>query len=251
MGRIVGVVAGINRYPVKSLAGEALGAAEIRWTGIRGDREYAFVHADRLSRFPWFTARDVAGLIRYAAVCEGPYGPSGLPVKVRTPDGRLLAVSDPELVAELSAAAGAPIRPLQLSRGAHDAMPISVVTTVTLAAIDAAHGTPLDPRRFRINLIVESDERDTAWRHRVIEIGRDGPRLAISRPIERCAMITIDPDTSARDPSIMRTVARAFGNEAGEYASVLKPGIIGVGDEIRLLDEAPVTAGEIAELEGI
>lgn len=38
----VGTVSGLWRFPVKSMAGEALPDAEIGWTGVAGDRKWAF-----------------------------------------------------------------------------------------------------------------------------------------------------------------------------------------------------------------
>lgn len=235
MRRRVGVVAALNRYPVKSMAGETLAEADLRWSGLRGDREYGFVFADRPRRFPWLSGRDVASLVRYRPLC-GDYGAAGLPVEVVTPAGERLPISSPELVAALSAEARASLQLVQLSRGAYDSMAVSVGSRATLTAVAAAHGGPIDPRRFRFNLVIDSAERDSLWRHRILEIGSGGARLMLVRPIERCALITIDPDSATRDPSIMRTVARQLGNEVGEYASVLAPGPIRAGDEVHMIE---------------
>lgn len=233
--RIIGRVVALRRFPVKSMAGETLDELELGWTGVRGDREYGFVFTDRLNRFPWFTGRDVAALTRYRAV-GGEYGPAGLPVEIRSPDGRVSSVADAALKAELEGQAGRSLHLIQLSRGAYDSMPVSIVSTASLAAVDAHHGAPVDPGRFRINIVVESAERDTEWRGRTLCFAEQGPALALVRPIERCAMITIDPATGARDPSVMRTIARAFGNELGEYGSVSRKGIVRVGDPVRIVE---------------
>jgi uncharacterized protein YcbX len=42
MVEIVGIVAALARYPVKSMAGEPLAQAELRWNGVHGDRQYSF-----------------------------------------------------------------------------------------------------------------------------------------------------------------------------------------------------------------
>jgi uncharacterized protein YcbX len=250
MRRLIGVVSGLNRYPVKSMAGEALAEADVRWAGVRGDREYGFVFADRPRRFPWLSGRDLSALPCYRPLVTGDYGTAGLPVDVETPAGRRLPIAAPALAEELAGAVATPLQLVQLSRGAYDSMPLSLVTRATLTAIDAAHGAPVDPRRFRINIVIDSAERETGWRDRSIEFGRDGPRLAVVRPIERCALITIDPDSGARDPRVMRTVAQAFGNEVGEYASVLREGPIRLGDEVYLVDEAPAAAEAPVALTG-
>lgn len=233
--RVVGRVTRLSRFPVKSMRGERLDEAELRWTGFRGDREYAFVFADRLNRFPWATGRDLSPMLLYAAVARGEYGPAGLPVSVTTPDGCEFALDDPALAAELGAAIGRRVRPMQLSRGAHDSMPLSILSTGTLRALDAARGGPVDPERFRMNVLVDGPERDADWRGHALRFGEDGPVVAMTRPVERCAMVTIDPLTAERDPSLMRLVAREFGNEVGEYASVLRPGVIRTGDAVTLL----------------
>jgi uncharacterized protein YcbX len=239
--RVVGRVVALHRFPVKSMAGETPQELDLRWTGARGDREYGFVFADRPSRFPWFTGRDLSALTQYRAIARD-YAPAGLPVEIRTPDGRGFAVSDPALKAELEARAGRPLQLVQLSRGTYDSMPVSVASTASFAALDGAHGGVVDPGRFRINIVVESDERDSDWRGQALHFGEQGPVLAMMRPIERCAMITIDPATGTRDPSIMRTVARAFGNELGEYGSVLRTGRLRVGDAVSV---APMTVPAI------
>jgi len=40
-----GIVSGLWRYPVKSMAGEAVASTEISWAGLAGDRRWAFVRA--------------------------------------------------------------------------------------------------------------------------------------------------------------------------------------------------------------
>lgn len=242
MRRLVGVVAGLNRYPVKSMAGEELAAAELRWSGLRGDREYGFIRTDRPRRFPWLTARDVADLVRHRPFC-GDYQPTGLPVDVLTPEGARLGIGDPALAAWLASAAGTEVQLVQLSRGAYDSMAVSLATRATFEAVSAAHGAAVDPRRFRINLVVDSAERDIAWRHHILQFGAGGAKLAVTQPIERCVMITIDPDTAERDAAVMRTVAQRFDNQVGEYASVLAPGPIRLGDEVYATPiEAPAAA---------
>ena len=42
----VGVVKQLYRFPVKSMRGEALEAANVYWHGLDGDRRYAFVQAN-------------------------------------------------------------------------------------------------------------------------------------------------------------------------------------------------------------
>jgi uncharacterized protein YcbX len=42
-GRIAGRVAGLWRYPVKSMGAEVLSGADVSWHGLAGDRRWAFI----------------------------------------------------------------------------------------------------------------------------------------------------------------------------------------------------------------
>ena len=53
----IGRVTAIYRFPVKSMAGELLRVANLRWQGIEGDRQYGFYRAANTSRFPWQGSR--------------------------------------------------------------------------------------------------------------------------------------------------------------------------------------------------
>lgn len=233
VSRVVGTVDMVSRYPVKSMAGEALRSAELRMSGLRGDREYAFAFADRLRRFPWLSARDLPDLVRYRGLCRGAYAASGLPVEVLTPDGRVLAVDSPDLEHELARAAEADVRAIQISRGAYDSLPLSVISTRTLEAVGSAYGKNVPPERFRPNLVIDSEERDLDWRGGQLEIGEEGPIIAVVTPIKRCVIPTINPASGARDPALLRVLARRFGNEIGEYAVVIREGAINVGAKVR------------------
>jgi uncharacterized protein YcbX len=225
MREIIGHVAGLNRFPVKSMAGEPLETAEIDWQGIEGDRQYAFYFRESGSRFPWLTGRDVSEMVLHSARFADPDSPKTSRVEVAAPDGWRGHVDDAELLARLSAAAGAPLGLLQLAIGAYDSMPVSVVTTAAHHWVETAHGGPLDPRRFRANVVIESDHSQLEWAGRRIAFGEDGAagaELLMTDGIQRCAMVTIDPDTAVRDPKVLRTVAQQFGNVYGAYAAPAK-----------------------------
>lgn len=238
MTRIVGHVAALHRYPVKSMAGEALSVAEVDWQGIEGDRQYAFVRKSNRTRFPWLTARDVPTMLLHRATFADPAKPKTSGVLVETPDGAVVPLHDPRLHGYLETAAGEPVSLLQVARGIYDAMPISIVTTASHAEVEAAHGSALDPRRFRANIMIESDLPVSNWQGLRLAFGNDeeGAVVQMAAPIPRCMLITIDPDTGIKDARILRTVAQQFGNAYGVYASPARPGLIRAGDPVRLLD---------------
>lgn len=229
MSEIVGRVVEIVRYPVKSMAGERLIEAELDWQGIEGDRQYAFHHIGDGSRFPWLTGRDVPDLVRHIPRFRDPAMPKTSPVEVETPDGRRLALDGEELREAL----GVDTALMQLGRGCYDAMPVSVVTTATHAALEGTHGAALDRRRFRSNIVIEADVRETEWRGRRIAFDA-GAELLLADGIPRCAMVTIDPDTAERQPKVLRTVAQAFDNRIGIYGSPARVGLVREGDIVRI-----------------
>lgn len=229
---LVGRLLRIARFPVKSMGSEDRDVARIGWTGMEGDRQYAFLKQGDRTRFPWFTGRDHSDLVRWRASYADPDASRTSPVTVVSPSGERFAIDDPALPAALEEAAGRPVLPLRLGRGVYDSMPVSIVTTAGLAALHAAHGGPVDPRRFRTNLLVESDRPDTDWIGRRVRLGE--VELYLAEGAARCAMVTIDPETAARDPSVLRTVAQRFGNRMATYASVLRPGTVRVGDPVSL-----------------
>jgi uncharacterized protein YcbX len=234
MGGILGRVTALTRFPVKSMAGEAMDSAELRWSGLAGDRQYSFLRSDSRSHFPWLTGREVPSLVRHAPRYLQPEDLRRSAIEVTDPAGRVLALEDPELAAALATEAGERVALLHLGRGAFDAMPVSLVTTGSLARLDAAHGAGLDTRRFRINIVIDSAAEEAAWQSRRIGIG--AAELMASGPVPRCAMVTICPDTARRDPTVLRTVAQQFGNALGIYAATARCGPIRVGDAVRLLD---------------
>ena len=55
---VVGTVDSLWRYPIKSMAGEALPEAFVDYAGVYGDRIYAFLNSAGHRGFPYFTGRD-------------------------------------------------------------------------------------------------------------------------------------------------------------------------------------------------
>ena len=57
-GVLVGRVAAVLRYPVKSMAAEPVEDVDVSWHGLSGDRRWAFARPDLPSNgFPWLTLR--------------------------------------------------------------------------------------------------------------------------------------------------------------------------------------------------
>jgi uncharacterized protein YcbX len=229
---LVGHVVALYRYPVKSMAGEALGRAEISWNGLTGDRRWAFIRPAReRSGFPWLTIRERPEMARYRPRFAEPDRPDASPTLVRTPSGGELDVADEALAAEL----GDGVRVIKQDRGVFDESPLSLLSTQALARLGALAGAGLAAPRFRPNLVVDApgcDFPEDAWVGRVLRIG--GVRMRVDKPDQRCVMVTIDPVTLDRNPAVLRAIARERSNRFGVYGSVVDPGPVCVGDPVRL-----------------
>lgn len=228
----VGRVVGLWRYPVKSMAAEALAEVEVSWHGLAGDRRWAFIRSDiPRSGFPWFTLRQRADLNHYRPSFVEPERPDKSPTVVQTPSGAVLDVTDPALAAELDPRG---IRVIKQDRGIFDTFPLSVITTQTLSRLGEMVGDRLDVSRFRPNLLVEAiDEapfQEDDWVGRVLNIG--ALRLRVDQRDGRCVVTTIDPVTTERNPEILRTVARERQGCLGVYGSTVAPGRVAIGDAV-------------------
>jgi uncharacterized protein YcbX len=231
--REVGRVAGLWRYPVKSMGAERLDEAELSWFGLAGDRRWAFVRGDVVrSDFPWMTIRQRSDMGHYRPSFTDPSRPDDSATMVRTPSGDELDVVDPALAAEL----GDGVRVIKQNRGVFDAMPISLITTQSVAHIGALVGRELDALRFRPNLLVQAAGdaafREDEWVGSVLRIGE--ARFRVDQRDERCVMINVDPATAERDPAILRAVAQEREACLGVYGTPVQPGRVAVGDAVLL-----------------
>ena len=232
-GRVVGRVAGLWRYPVKSMAPERLEHVGVSWHGLAGDRRWAFLDERRVgSGFPWLTLRQRPDLARYRPSLRTPDRPDRSPVVVATPGGDVLDVTDPALADEL----GGNVRAVKQDRGTFDTMPLSLITTPTVAALAALVGRDLGIERFRPNVLVETVDDlafpEDDWVGDVLSVGGDGMRLRIDARDTRCVVVNIDPTTTERDRKILRTIAAERGARLGVYGSTVRPGAIAVGDPV-------------------
>lgn len=229
---VVGRVAALWRYPVKSMAGEELQAAQVSWHGLAGDRRWAFIRAGQVrSGFPWLTIRELPELAGYRPRCTEPDRPDASPTLVRTPSGREFDVADPALAAEL----GPGVRVIKQDRGIFDTLPLSLLTTQTLAGLGRLVGIELAATRFRPNLLVDAvgaDFPEDAWVGRVLRVG--DLRMRVDARDQRCAIVNVDPATLRRDPVILRAIARERDALLGVYGSTVRPGLVTVGDPVEL-----------------
>ncbi len=122
----IGRVDSLWRYPVKSMCGEETDEAFLGFSGIYGDRLFAFISSAGPKGFPYLTGREQHELLRYRPRFRYPHkatrpvnlaeaeklGPGVTPlfaepeelmVDVETPTGEVLAIDDTRLVGLLAA----------------------------------------------------------------------------------------------------------------------------------------------------
>lgn len=212
-------VAGLWRYPVKTLAGERLPTTTLTADGLPFDRTVQ-VHGPEGIR----TSRQHYKLL-------GLRGTLGA-------DGRPLVNGHPwdsaEALALVKRAAGDDAW-LEAYAGPErfDILPLLVATDGAVEAFGR------DIRRLRPNILIGGVEGmdETHWPGANLRIGDAIIRLDSLRG--RCPMTTVDPDTLVRDPEVLRDIGRRFGGRLALNADVERGGDIRVGDAVTLVRPSP------------
>jgi len=260
--RIIGKVDSLWRYPVKSMRGEELDETFASFSGIYGDRLFAFESSASPKGFPYLTAREQQRLLqchprfRHPDKAARPVNlteaesmganpvwadPSDLMVDVETPDGGTLAIDDPALIEMLRADIDQKhqVTLMQSQRAMADCRPVSIFSLQSAQQLGEETGMPVDKRRFRANVYVDlTSAKGFAENELVGRSVRIGPKAVITilERDSRCMMITLDPDTGEQTPAILKKVAQAHDGMAGVYGAVLVEGMLRKGDSVELLD---------------
>jgi hypothetical protein len=243
----IGHVEAIFRYPVKSMRGEPLDAANLGWHGLEGDRRMAFRRMNDHSDFPWLTASKLPDLVLFTPQRrvddEREDGDQGdLPTHIRTPDGEELPVFGEELAAEVGRRYGSPVEMMQLKHGIFDDASISVIASDTVREIGRLAGLTPDARRFRPNVVVRLLRpvpfQEDDWVGGVLSFGKkdddDAPAITVTMRDVRCSMLNLDPDSASPAPEVLKAVVRVHQNTAGIYGTVTRTGRLAIGQTIFL-----------------
>jgi MOSC domain-containing protein len=210
-------LAEIWRYPVKSMAGEALQKGVVGPSGIAGDRLVQVYNERDLV----VTARSHPALLGH----RGTLGPSGEPLV----DGR--PWSDSTVLEDVRRIVGPHAR---LERDEHDelrfdVLPLLVATDGAIAAFGR------DGRRLRPNLVIGGvtglDER--RWPGGRLHIG--DVVIDIHSLRGRCVMTTFDPDSLEQDPGVLRDIVKRFGGKLALNCAVVRGGTIHVGQPVEFI----------------
>src|SRR6266545_4533837 len=269
-----GSVVGLWRYPVKSMMGEELNAAEVTERGLVGDRRFALVDTSTGKIAGAKNPRKWGNFFDFrAAYVEPPERGSKLPaVRLTLPDGTVVTSEQPDLAQILSNALGHEVAFAEAkgdgessSATAEEYWPdlegldfrdtvtdfelpagtffdLAVVHLLTTATID--HLRELYPqgrfevRRFRPNVVVATGPDEQGF----VEnewIGHtvaigDNVRLRITGPCPRCVMTTLPQGDLPKDAGILRAAAQNNHANVGVYADVIAGGTTRRGDRVAL-----------------
>lgn len=270
MTAAIGSVASLWRHPVKSMLGEIVAAAALDEHGIAGDRAYALVDQEtgKVASVKHPRRWGVLFACR-ARFLEEPDPGSGAPppAEIVLPDGSTTRTDDPAVHDALTRVTGRSVRLVSepppsptidevelgsedtptdqlIGLGApgtfFDGLPVHVVATSALTELGAASpGSRFDPRRFRANVVVETDDHEDTWLDRTLTVGEVA--LSVLMPTPRCIMTTVAQDDLPHDRDVLRTVAThrrvdipGLGARpcVGVYAFVTTPGRIASGDAV-------------------
>jgi uncharacterized protein YcbX len=269
--KVLGSIVSLWRYPVKSMLGEELNAAEVAKRGLLGDRACALLDsadgkvasAKNPRKWPQlFDCRAVLADVPRAGV-KAPL------VRITLPDGTIVNSEQSGLdqifskvfKREVKLSAWPDVQTgtaeeywpdiegldhrdtvtdFGLPEGTFfDCALVHLLTTTTLDRLRELYPQGrFEVRRFRPNIVVEtsSGERnfvEDAWIGQVLVLG-DSVRLSVTGPCPRCVMTTLPQGDLPKDTGILRTAAQHNKANVGIYASVLEGGTVRRGDSVSL-----------------
>ena len=226
----------IWRYPVKSVGGQRMAAADITDLGVEGDRSWGIVD-DTTDMV--LTGRREPRLLMASAILEsdGPIITVENDQEMRTSAQLSVWLDRPVTLTSAGEDGGTYEDPRDYEndadwetwQGPGGAWHDSAQARVSMASLDTMGNW--DPRRFRSNFILDSegdDESDLVG-HRVT-IG--DAVLYVVKPIDRCVMVTRAQPGLDRDLDVLRTINRSRGSMLAVGAVIITPGRVVEGDEI-------------------
>jgi len=258
----IGKVESVWRYPVKSMRGEELNKAFAGFSGIYGDRLFAFRSSASPKGFPFLTAREQHRLLQYRPRFRDPdkaarpinlteaesmgtnpvwADPPELMIDVEAPNGQTLAIDDPNLIEMLRTDIDQKHQ-LTLTRSERamtDCRPVSMFSLQSAQQLAEETDTPIDKRRFRANVYLDLISGQGFGENEFVGRSlRIGPKVFVTvlERDPRCVMIMLHPDTGEKAPTILKKVAQVHDGMAGVYGAVMVEGMLHKGDPVEVVD---------------
>ena len=242
----------IWRFPVKGLKGQTLSCCNLAVNAsLPGDREYAITTGSPITHEKldagWMNKRHFIQLCATSGVVGWQLLPDEAhehlillhhgteimraPANAATPLMEALYQHQPEIFS------GQP-RLCRMSGDAYTDTPapwISLGGSASLADFGKVTSTPPDNRRFRLNLIIETETpfEELDWAGRIMTIG--SVILEIIEPVGRCAAINVDPDTAKSNTNLLGMMRNHYNHSnLGMFARITTAGKICCGDRYQL-----------------
>ena len=260
----IGTVESLWRYPVKSMSGEEVPEVFVGFSGVYGDRCYAFRNTAARKGFPYLSASAQPRMLLYRpqfrhaeraaappnlteamsiapGVTPANADPGDLTLDVLTPSGEVVSVEDPALLEALVEGLKGEnqLTLVRSDRALTDCRPVSLISLQSVRQVEAEAGLPIDKRRFRANIYADLTtgqgfaEDELVGRR--LRLGARALVMVLERD-PRCKVLSLDPDTSEHNPEVLRKVAQDHDAFAGVYCAVLVEGMVSKGEPIVVLD---------------
>lgn len=211
------------RYPVKSLQGVSVDELDLGFDGVAGDRRWALLRDGRP-----LSAKAVPELLLASARADG------VEVGITLPDGTETHSTAPDVDEVLGGWLGYPVELERHGRAPWvDDAPVHLLSTASLTTLRGEHPGDWDPRRFRANLLLETDgpgRPEESWVGQEIEVG--DVRLEVRMRTVRCAMTTHAQAGLPQDRHVLSTLTRTTDSALGVYAAVMSAGTVRTGDRV-------------------
>ena len=245
---MLGHIAELWRFPVKSMQGEPLQTSAVDDTGLLGDRALALRDLQTGQVASAKSPRMWPNLLEFHAAFVKPPRPDQPlpPVKITLPNGDDVTSDDPDVERMLSHATGRAVELISSNppgatfehylpdidgadpRGAdtytespndifgtgslHDAAPIHLIATATLKHLSELYPQgQFDVRRFRPNVVVATEETLAGFVENdwvKNELMLGEVCVRLTAPMARCVMITLPQPQLPKDVQILRTVTK-------------------------------------------
>ncbi len=239
------------RYPVKGLTGQALTIADLSANAhFPGDRKYAISSGnEKVDDGIWLKKAFFLQLMSHEALanidCDFKMDQNSEEM-ILSRNGELLLTADIKSNSGRSAVAAlfdellkgklrGPTKMVCLNNGAFTdtkAPLISLGGSASLMGFADLTGTKPDSRRFRLNIIFNTNTpfEELTLVGKTLAVGN--LRLDVIDTVGRCAAIDVNPETAERDNHYLPLMENALGHTSlGIFAKVTRAGTVSIGDK--------------------